>query len=65
MYGNNKPTPKKRMTPVNSKGGTNKKRMMPVNPKGGMNRNFKTCPTCPNPAKCRAMGKCMKKMGRK
>lgn len=22
---------------------------------------FKPCATCPNPAKCKAMGKCMKK----
>ena len=22
---------------------------------------FKPCPGCPNPAKCKAMGKCMKK----
>lgn len=27
--------------------------------KGGM--VFKPCPGCPNPAKCKAMGKCMKK----
>ena len=51
MYGNKKP-----MT---------KKKLMAAGKKGGLNRNFKTCPTCPNPAKCRAMGKCMKKMGRK
>jgi hypothetical protein len=27
--------------------------------KGGM--TFKPCAACPNPAKCKAMGKCMKK----
>jgi len=27
--------------------------------KGGM--TFKPCPGCPNAAKCKAMGKCMKK----
>lgn len=27
--------------------------------KGGM--VFKTCASCPNPAKCKAMGKCMAK----
>jgi len=27
--------------------------------KGGM--VFKTCSSCPNPAKCKAMGKCMTK----
>ena len=26
-----------------------------------MNMNFKTCPTCPTPAKCKAAGKCLKK----
>ena len=51
MYGNKKP-----MT---------KKKPMAAGKKGGMNKAFKPCPTCPNPAKCKAMGKCMKKMGRK
>jgi hypothetical protein len=31
--------------------------------KGGM--VFKPCPGCPNPAKCKAAGKCMKKAGKK
>jgi hypothetical protein len=31
--------------------------------KGGM--VFKPCPGCPNPSKCKAMGKCMKKAGKK
>lgn len=31
--------------------------------KGGM--VFKPCPGCPNPTKCKAMGKCMKKVGAK
>lgn len=26
---------------------------------------FKPCASCPSPAKCRAMGKCMKKSGKK
>ena len=26
---------------------------------------FKPCTGCPNPTKCRAMGKCMKKSGKK
>jgi len=26
---------------------------------------FKPCPGCPNPTKCKAMGKCMKKAGKK
>jgi hypothetical protein len=26
---------------------------------------FKPCASCPNPTKCRAMGKCMKKSGKK
>jgi hypothetical protein len=33
---------------------------------GAKKSNFKTCPGCPSPAKCKAMGKCMKKeMARK
>tara|TARA_E500000318_G_scaffold77084_1_gene71839 strand:+ start:731 stop:889 length:159 start_codon:yes stop_codon:yes gene_type:complete len=51
MYGNKKPMMKKK--PMTS------------GKKGGMNKAFKTCATCPAPAKCKAMGKCMKKMGRK
>lgn len=31
--------------------------------KGGMVPTFKTCPTCPTPAKCKAAGKCLKKGG--
>lgn len=42
-----------------------KKKPMASDKKGGMNKNFKPCATCPNPKKCRAMGKCMKKVGRK
>lgn len=41
------------------------KKPMTSGKKGGMNKNFKTCATCPTPAKCRAMGKCLKKVGRK
>ena len=26
---------------------------------------FKPCPGCPNPTKCKAMGKCMQKAGKK
>lgn len=26
-----------------------------------MMKKFKPCPGCPSPAKCKAMGKCMKK----
>lgn len=33
--------------------------------KGGMVNGFKPCPGCPAPGKCSAMGKCMKKEGKK
>lgn len=33
--------------------------------KGGMNKAFKPCATCPNPKKCKATGKCMKKAARR
>jgi hypothetical protein len=44
------------------KGGMVKKptvKKAPGYAKGGM--TFKPCAGCPNPAKCKAMGKCMKK----
>ena len=41
------------------KGGTMKKTTK--NPAA----KFKPCAKCPNPVKCRAMGKCMKKSGKK
>jgi hypothetical protein len=28
-----------------------------------MTKNFKPCPGCPTPAKCKKAGKCMKKSG--
>lgn len=31
---------------------------MPSYQKGGMVKGFKPCASCPNPAKCRAAGKC-------
>jgi hypothetical protein len=30
-------------------------------PAGGKKTGFKPCAGCPNPAKCKAMGKCMAK----
>jgi hypothetical protein len=42
-----------------------KKKPMTSGKKGGMNKAFKPCATCPAPAKCKAMGKCMKQTGRK
>jgi hypothetical protein len=30
-------------------------------PSGSKKPAFKPCPGCPNPAKCKAMGKCMAK----
>lgn len=33
--------------------------------KNGGKTSFKACPGCPSPSKCKAMGKCMKKGGRK
>lgn len=47
---------------MNKKPGVKKapaKKMMMGYAKGGM--TFKPCAGCPNPAKCKAMGKCMKK----
>jgi hypothetical protein len=37
-----------------------KKMMMSKAPAGKKAAPFKTCPGCPNKAKCTAMGKCMK-----
>jgi len=42
-----------------------KKKPMTSGKKGGMNKAFKTCATCPNPKKCKEMGKCRKKTARR
>jgi hypothetical protein len=44
---------------------TAKKKPAPMGYKaGGKVGAFKPCAGCPNPTKCKAMGKCMKKAGK-